>query len=99
MTAEELYQLRVDVLGWTQEELGRALGTTGKQISRWERGLFRIPELEGKLILCAAGSYRREGGSTPIFSLLELIARKNFGFDRPPHLSPATRHSPGPARQ
>lgn len=94
MTAEQMYELRVNRLGWTQEELGEALGTSGKQISRWERGLYRIPALEAALIEMACGAHVNMAGMAPgprFYDLLKLIIARKSSPGSSAHLSPASR--------
>lgn len=94
MTADELYELRVNRLGWTQDELGEALGTSGKQISRWERNLYRISKLEAALVYMACGipvDMKQMSPGPRFFDLMKLITARKSSVNVTPQLSHGTR--------
>lgn len=49
MSGQELVRIRLR-LGYTQEQLGDAIGKSRETVNRWERGKRPIPESCAKLI-------------------------------------------------
>ncbi|MFQ5852562.1 MAG: helix-turn-helix domain-containing protein [Candidatus Binatia bacterium] len=60
MTGKELRRIR-RTLGWTQAQLGEAVGLTGNTIARQERGEVRIAEPVSRLVRILA-EQKRKGG-------------------------------------